>query len=81
MMKLEYTPGHVEWIHSPGAAIQTLAVTEAESPTIHVYDGRGTNSPLKTLEKLHTKPVVLIKYCPKLDLTISVDKNGILGRL
>lgn len=30
------------------------------------------------LDKLHTKPVVLIKYNPVYEMTISIDKAGIL---
>lgn len=80
MMRLDYTPGLVEWIHGPGDAVPTMAVSDADSPKIHVYDGRGTNKPLHVLEKLHSKPVVLIKFNPKFDVTISIDKNGILGK-
>jgi hypothetical protein len=34
---------------------------EKETPKIHIYDGRGSNTPLHILEKLHYKPVTLIK--------------------
>ena len=34
---------------------------EKETPKIHIYDGRGTNTPLHVLEKLHYKPVIQIK--------------------
>lgn len=79
MMRLDYTPNQVEWIHSPGDPIQTLAVSDAESPKIFVYDGQSNNVPIKVLEKMHLKPVILIRYNPKYDVTVSVDKSGILG--
>lgn len=78
MMKLDYAPSTVEWIHGPGDAIQTLAVADADTPTIYVYDGRGNNIPMKTIEKLHTKPVAILRYNPKYDVVISVDKQGLL---
>lgn len=79
MMRFDYCPGNTEWVHGPGDAVSALAVTDAESPKIYIYDGRGTNVPLHVLEKMHMKPVILIKYNVKFDVTISVDKNGILG--
>lgn len=78
MMKLDYTPGTVEWIHGSGDAIHTLAVTDADSTKIYVYDGRGSSTPLNVLDKIHLKPVTLITYNPKYDVSISVDKSGIL---
>ncbi|XP_060535102.1 peptidylprolyl isomerase domain and WD repeat-containing protein 1 [Cylas formicarius] len=78
MMKLDYAPGTIEWIHGPGDAVHTLAVADVDSPTIYIYDGRSTNVPLKVLEKLHSNPVVLIRYNHKYDVTISSDKSGIL---
>lgn len=79
MMRIDYAPGTTEFIHRPGDAIQSLAVTEVDSQKIYIYDSRGTNSPLSVLEKFHTKPVILMRYNLKFDTCISVDKNGILG--
>lgn len=52
--------------------------SDADSNLIYIYDGQGTNTPLFTLEKLHTKPVVLIKYNLVFETAISIDKAGIL---
>lgn len=79
MMKLDYIPSTIEWIHGSGDAIQTLAVADQESSKIYVYDGRSTNVPLKVLEKLHLHPVTLIRYNPKYEVVISVEKTNILG--
>uniref|UniRef100_A0A182NGS0 peptidylprolyl isomerase n=1 Tax=Anopheles dirus TaxID=7168 RepID=A0A182NGS0_9DIPT len=78
MLKLEYVPYRVEWIHRMGDVISYLAVADQDSPVIRVYDGKGTNTPLHTLEKLHTKPVVMLRYNPSFEVTISIDKAGIL---
>ncbi|XP_044261261.1 peptidylprolyl isomerase domain and WD repeat-containing protein 1 isoform X1 [Tribolium madens] len=78
MMKLDYGPNQVEWVHGPGDPVHSLAVTDSESPKIYIYDGRSDNKPLKVLEKMHTQAVVLIKYNPKYDVAVSVDKTGIL---
>lgn len=81
MMRLDYIPHTVEWVHSPGDPVQTIAVSDAESQKIFIYDGRSNNTPLKVLEKVHIKPVVLIKFNPKFDAAVSVDKTGILGKI
>ncbi|RZC32250.1 peptidylprolyl isomerase domain and WD repeat-containing protein 1, partial [Asbolus verrucosus] len=78
MMKFDYTPNQVEWVHGPGDPVHALAVTDAESSKIYIYDGRSDNKPLKILEKIHSRPVILIKYNHKYDVAVSVDKTGIL---
>lgn len=35
--------------------------SDADTNKIYVYDGHGTNTHLHVFEKLHTKPVVIIK--------------------
>ncbi|PNF14619.1 hypothetical protein B7P43_G12115, partial [Cryptotermes secundus] len=78
MMKLEYVPLCCEWIHCPGDAVAALAVSDADSNKIYVYDGQGVNAHIHVFEKLHTKPVVIIKYNPVFEVAISVDRAGIL---
>ncbi|XP_055594558.1 peptidylprolyl isomerase domain and WD repeat-containing protein 1 [Uranotaenia lowii] len=78
MLKLDYVPYRAEWIHNTGDAIPYLAVADQDSNKISIYDGKGTNTPLHVLEKLHTKPVVLIKYNPVYEFTVSIDRAGIL---
>lgn len=78
MLKLDYTPYRAEWIHSPNEPIFTLAISDADSPKIYIYDGKGTNTPLHTIEKLHMKPAVVMKYNVKFETVVSVDKTGIL---
>lgn len=80
-MKLDYVPGAMEWIHSSGDPIETLAVADKELPNIYIYDGRADCKPLQTLDKIHMSPVHLIKFNPKYDVTVSVDKKGMLGML
>ncbi|KAG5878478.1 hypothetical protein JTB14_003165 [Gonioctena quinquepunctata] len=78
MLKLDYIPGTVEWIHSSGDPIHTLAVSDKDSPKIYVYDGRADGEHLKVLEKIHMNPVCLMRYNSKFDVAISVDKKGML---
>lgn len=78
MFKLEYQPLTTEWVHAPGDAIFTIAVSELDSPKIHIYDAQGTNSPLNTLEKFHAKPINVIKFNVPFETAISIDKSGLL---
>ncbi|CAH1118491.1 unnamed protein product [Phaedon cochleariae] len=78
MLKLEYVPGTVEWIHGSGDPIHSLAVSDKESPNIYIYDGRSDGTHLEVLGKIHMNPVSLIKYNPKYDVAISADKKGML---
>jgi len=44
-----------------------------------LYDGHGTNVPIHVIEKMHVKPVILMKYNASYETVISVDKQGILN--
>ncbi|XP_045159087.2 peptidylprolyl isomerase domain and WD repeat-containing protein 1-like isoform X1 [Mercenaria mercenaria] len=78
MYKLEFVPGCCGWIYNSGDAIPAVAIAEKETPKVHIYDGRGSSTPLHVIEKLHYKPVTLIKYNPVCDLVLSCDKGGML---
>ncbi|XP_052774454.1 peptidylprolyl isomerase domain and WD repeat-containing protein 1-like [Mya arenaria] len=78
MYKLGFSPGCCSWLYNSGDAIPALAITEKESPTIYIYDGRGESTPIHTIEKLHYKPVTVIKYNPVCDLVMSGDLGGMV---
>ncbi|TMW41763.1 hypothetical protein DOY81_013156, partial [Sarcophaga bullata] len=78
IIKLGFTPGCSCWIHSPGDAVQTLAISDKDSNKIHIYDGQGNGEVLHVLDKLHLAPVIAICYNAPKDTAISVDRNGIL---
>ncbi|KAL9951874.1 hypothetical protein ACROYT_G044613 [Oculina patagonica] len=77
MLRLDYVPGQCEWIFPPGAAVAAVACSEKETGVIHVYDGRGTSTPLHTLN-LHTKPITFIKYNAVYDVAVSADEAGMV---
>jgi len=60
ILKFPYTPKAVCWVHEPGAGQTLLAVSDAASPTIRIYDGQGDGKPLCELDKLHRAPVHLM---------------------
>ncbi|KAK7868771.1 hypothetical protein R5R35_003621 [Gryllus longicercus] len=78
MMRLDYVPLCAEWVHCPGDPIPALAISDAASGKVFVYDGRGTNTPLHEFNTLHRQPVVLMKYNTTFEVAVSVDKAGIL---
>ncbi|XP_052257143.1 peptidylprolyl isomerase domain and WD repeat-containing protein 1-like isoform X2 [Dreissena polymorpha] len=78
MYQLGFSPGCCGWLYNSGDAIPALAISEKDSPKIYVYDGRGQNTPIHVIDKLHYKPVTVIKYNPACDLVISCDVGGML---
>ncbi|XP_067632831.1 peptidylprolyl isomerase domain and WD repeat-containing protein 1 [Eurosta solidaginis] len=78
IIKLGFTPLCTEWIHSPGDAVHSLAVSDKDTNKIYIYDGQGNGDVLRILDKLHSAPVVAMCYSLAMETVISVDKNGIL---
>ena len=75
IIKLGYVPECACWVHRSGDALPKLAVAEADSTKIHIYDGRSGDAPLlHSAEKLHMKPVVAMAYSPAHDVVISADQ-------
>lgn len=76
MLRLGFAPECAEWIHRSGDAIAALAVAEQDSARVHVFDGRGDSVPLRTIERMHFKPVNIIKYNPIYDVVLSSDSGS-----
>lgn len=77
MIHLDFTPSKTAFIHKPDDTLTCLAVTDANSPKIYVFDSQGTNSALQVIEK-HQSPITAISFNPTYDTIISVDKAGFL---
>ena len=78
MMKLDYVPGRAEWCHSPGDPLQMIAVSDSDSPKIFIYDYSADSTPLYVIDRIHSSPVVCMKYNLVYSTMISVDANGML---
>ncbi|WVO12787.1 hypothetical protein L204_100395 [Cryptococcus depauperatus] len=76
ILKFSYTPKACCWVHKPGAGQSLLAVSDAASPAIRIYDGRGDGTPLYELGKLHRAPVHLMVYTVEYDCVVSADEDG-----
>ncbi|CAI2163147.1 3521_t:CDS:10 [Funneliformis geosporum] len=77
MMKLEYVPNSICWVHKRGQA-QSLLASSNEAGNIFIYDGRGDGNSLYTVPKLHSHPVHLMTYNEKDHAVISADTSGML---
>ncbi|KAI9145218.1 peptidyl-prolyl cis-trans isomerase cyp15 [Paraphysoderma sedebokerense] len=78
IMKLDYIPKAVCWIHRSGKAQSLVACSDAESSNIHIYDGRGDGTPLHTISDIHSHPVIIIKFNQAYNTVVSVDDSGMI---
>ncbi|CAG2209963.1 PPWD1 [Mytilus edulis] len=78
MMKLTFNPLCCGWLFKAGDPLAALAISDKDSGCIYIYDGRGGNDPIHKIEKLHYKPVIIMKYNVQYNVTVSVDKCGML---
>jgi peptidylprolyl isomerase domain and WD repeat-containing protein 1 len=66
-------------VHSKGASIPILAVSDAGSSKICIYDGRGEKEePIHVLPLMHRRPVTLMAYNNAYDCVVSADEGGML---
>mmetsp|Transcript_12389 Transcript_12389/g.34796 ORF Transcript_12389/g.34796 Transcript_12389/m.34796 type:complete len:620 (-) Transcript_12389:303-2162(-) len=79
MLKLEFVPEAAEWIFEKGQAQLKLAISDSESPKIHVFDvSTGSNDPVACIEGSHRAPVVSMKYNAAYNCLISSDSMGVI---
>ncbi|KAF9161292.1 Peptidyl-prolyl cis-trans isomerase cyp15 [Actinomortierella ambigua] len=78
MIQLDFTPGALCWVHRRGEAQAKIAIADADSPAIHVLDGRGDGKPLFTIPKLHPTPVAAMAFNDKYNCVLSADESGFM---
>ncbi|KAJ4476001.1 WD40-repeat-containing domain protein [Lentinula edodes] len=76
IIKLGFTPHACCWVHKSGHGQGLLAVSDASCGTIRLYDGRGGDEPLETIENIHRFSVHIITYSDKFNTVISADEGG-----
>lgn len=60
-----------------GDAATKLAISDLNSPAIYVYDvSSGSETPVATLDKLHTAPVKVMRFNAPANTVISSDQKG-----
>nr|GMD69531.1 peptidyl-prolyl cis-trans isomerase CYP71 [Ipomoea batatas] len=78
MIRLSFVPGSVEWVYKQGDVKAKLAISDCNSPFVHIYDARsGSNDPIQSRE-VHLAPVKVMKYNHIFDTVISADEKGII---
>uniref|UniRef100_A0A0K2TGM7 peptidylprolyl isomerase n=1 Tax=Lepeophtheirus salmonis TaxID=72036 RepID=A0A0K2TGM7_LEPSM len=78
MIRLNFKPSLVQWIHKTGDPLHLLAITERQSNVIRIFDGNTPSPPLKTFDRIHFKTISAIAYSSPLDMIISGDSGGII---
>ncbi|CAG2101789.1 unnamed protein product [Medioppia subpectinata] len=78
MIRMDYRPHSAQWCHSAGDPIPAIAVSDAESHKIYTYDATATDTVLHVFERLHSSPVICMKYNHIFSTMISVDTKGML---
>ncbi|CAG8486722.1 1718_t:CDS:10 [Ambispora gerdemannii] len=78
VVKLDYIPNSVCWVHKRGQAQALVACADQDSGNIFIYDGRGDGNPLHTLPKMHSHPVQIMAYNEKYHCVVSTDISGMV---
>jgi len=80
ILSLPYKPHSCTWVHPRKQARSLLAITEAQSHVVRIYDGRGDGNPLMTFENVHRKgsAVTLLAYNDAYDTVVSADDKGMI---
>lgn len=76
ILKLDFVPKTCAWVHQSGQAQTLLAVSDANSPAIHIFDGRAGSTPLFSLKTLHRAPVHLLAFNDRFNTVVSCDEGG-----
>ncbi|KAI9223266.1 peptidyl-prolyl cis-trans isomerase cyp15 [Blastocladiella britannica] len=77
MIQLDFTPGCVAWVYQPDQAYFTVAVSDANSGAIHLFDAKGDGKPLHTVS-LHRRPVAVMAYNAHHNTVVSIDTAGMM---
>ncbi|KAL8731788.1 MAG: hypothetical protein Q9166_003235 [cf. Caloplaca sp. 2 TL-2023] len=79
IIQLESIPRSICYIHSRGASLPLLAVSEEIGHAINIYDGRGeAQKPIHVISSLHRSTVTAMAYNNDYDCAISVDESGMV---
>jgi peptidylprolyl isomerase domain and WD repeat-containing protein 1 len=78
MLKLPFVPAAAEWIFRRGQAQAKLAISDAESGTVHVYDARSGSDDAVGSFSGHRQPVQVMRFNEAHSTVISVDAKGVI---
>ena len=86
MLKLAFQPGPCAWVHARGDAVLKLAIADAGSGDVHIFDAReaaaaggaGAATPAATLTGMHSSPVRCMALNARARCVVSADAKGII---
>ncbi|VDD80088.1 unnamed protein product [Mesocestoides corti] len=78
MMKLGFVPRECCFVYTAKDGYAAIAITDRDSSAIHIFDARTKDTLLRTLDKLHSSPVIAIAFSPALETVVSADTEGML---
>lgn len=78
MIRLPFIPGTIEWVFKQGDVKPKLAISDRNSPDVHIYDARADSSEPIVSNKIHSGPVTVMKYNHAFDMVISADAKGLI---
>lgn len=77
--KLGFTPAAAAFIYKGAGAAPLLAVADAASPALHIFNADRPGEPaVAVLTKTHAAPVCALAYLPRHDAVVSGDTRGVL---
>mmetsp|Transcript_23026 Transcript_23026/g.38101 ORF Transcript_23026/g.38101 Transcript_23026/m.38101 type:complete len:617 (-) Transcript_23026:553-2403(-) len=77
-VKLDFTPGVCEWVSGKMAARAVLAVADAESADVRLYDAVSNDGTVLRTLRVHGAPVVVMKLNENKGAIISADSRGVI---
>ncbi|KAG9509137.1 Peptidylprolyl isomerase domain and WD repeat-containing protein 1, partial [Fragariocoptes setiger] len=79
MIQLKYSPSCFEWISCKNNAVDTIIVADENSSKMHVYGVKNpSDEPLRTLDKIHSAPIIKIRFNHRHNIIVSVDSEYII---
>ncbi|KDD76769.1 hypothetical protein H632_c112p2, partial [Helicosporidium sp. ATCC 50920] len=79
MLRLPFVPGTGTWLLRRGDADARLALSDAHSPALHVYDVRGeVSEPELSSAALHAAPITAMAFHSELGMGVSADERGVV---
>lgn len=77
MIKLDFAPRAVCWVFERAQARPLVAVSDKDSPAVHLFDGRAENdSGLVCTASVHPQPVGVMRYHHRTNTVVSIDDQG-----
>ncbi|TRM64013.1 hypothetical protein BD626DRAFT_493498 [Schizophyllum amplum] len=78
IIKLGYKPHACCWVHPEGQSQGLVAISDAASGVIRIYDARGDGTPAAVVDNVHRFPVHVMAYSDRYDTVISADEGGFI---